>query len=259
MSKNDPFLTQINILAAIDQMSGRSRIHFVRRRWHIDDSSGLGRCYLVPSDEAAELNHSPGFFALELRVFSFVISCQIIWNYFFYLLTKKEEVHKRSGAVFAESFNKYSLANGTSNYRLGVGKVKHHSEILPQFCLDFFYPAVWRIRKQSWTGQNRNVIQHVQSFCPWSSRGRIMSSSHVWYRPEIFQNAFSLVNIAIQISCTQSGTRSSLRLSAFELRIIVILGTVLPVHLSRIAARGRGVCAEDCEYFLTNRSMLLIT
>ena len=148
-----------------------------------------------------------------LAVFSFVISCQIIWNYFLYLLTKREVVHKRSGAVFAESFNKYSLSNGTSNYRHGVGKVKHHSEILPQFCLDFFYPAVWRIRKQSWTGQNRNVIQHVQSFCPWSSRGRIMSSSHVWYRPETFQNAFSLVNIAIQISCTQSGTRSSLRLS----------------------------------------------
>lgn len=73
-----------------------------------------------------------------LAVFSFVISCQIIWNYFLYLLTKREVVHKRSGAVFAESFNKYSLANGTSNYRHGVGKVKHHGEILPQFCLDFF-------------------------------------------------------------------------------------------------------------------------
>ena len=39
----------INILAVIDQMSGSRRVHFVRRRWHIDSSSGLGRCSLMPS------------------------------------------------------------------------------------------------------------------------------------------------------------------------------------------------------------------
>ena len=39
-----------NILAAIDQLSGSRGdhfSHFVKRRWHIDDSSGLGPCYLV--------------------------------------------------------------------------------------------------------------------------------------------------------------------------------------------------------------------
>ena len=41
-----------NILVAIDQVSGRRGdqvSHFVKRRWDIDDSSGLGRCYLVLS------------------------------------------------------------------------------------------------------------------------------------------------------------------------------------------------------------------
>ena len=40
------------IFAAIDQVSRSRRghfSHFVRRHWHIDDSSGLGRCYLVLS------------------------------------------------------------------------------------------------------------------------------------------------------------------------------------------------------------------
>ena len=36
----------------MDQVSGSRRdhfSHFVSRRWHINDSSGLGRCYLVLS------------------------------------------------------------------------------------------------------------------------------------------------------------------------------------------------------------------
>ena len=42
-------------------MSGSRRdhfSHFVSRRWHIDDPSGLGRCYLVPSSkQACKKNH----------------------------------------------------------------------------------------------------------------------------------------------------------------------------------------------------------
>ena len=69
-------------------MSGSRRDHFnhfVRRRWHIDDSSGLGRCYpleaavtgchnnLVPRYPLRDWNWIKSFFGKSLRLFTIQI------------------------------------------------------------------------------------------------------------------------------------------------------------------------------------------